>query len=102
MLRENAVVEAVDIAVIKSAVHLACENRKELPLEIFAFIHALLVKPQRGKTAQDFIARFQQLTGAVMAKGTEDTAFYCFNRFVSQNEVGGDPKKFGISPARFP
>ncbi|HSY74669.1 MAG TPA: malto-oligosyltrehalose synthase, partial [Dongiaceae bacterium] len=27
----------------------------------------------------------------------EDTAFYCFNRFASLNEVGGDPKNFGVS-----
>ena len=91
--------DAADIAAIKSAVHLACENRKDLPTEIFALIHGLLMKPPGGKRSRDFVARFQQLTGAVMAKGTEDTAFYCFNRFVSQNEVGGDPKKFGISPA---
>ena len=30
-----------------------------------------------------------------MAKGVEDTAFYCFNRFVALNEVGGDPARFG-------
>ena len=35
--------------------------------------------------------RFQQLTGPVMAKGVEDTAFYNYNRLVSLNEVGGDP-----------
>ena len=39
--------------------------------------------------------RFQQLTGPVMAKGVEDTAFYCFHRLVSLNEVGGDPTQFG-------
>ena len=32
-----------------------------------------------------------------MAKGVEDTAFYCFNRFTSLNEVGGDPGNFGVS-----
>jgi (1->4)-alpha-D-glucan 1-alpha-D-glucosylmutase len=30
-----------------------------------------------------------------MAKGVEDTTFYCFNRFASLNEVGGDPSQFG-------
>lgn len=93
--------DAADIAAIKAAVHLACENRLDLPAELFAFIHALLVQPQRGVAAKNFVARFQQLTGAVMAKGTEDTAFYCFNRFVSLNEVGGNPKKFGIHPGDF-
>jgi (1->4)-alpha-D-glucan 1-alpha-D-glucosylmutase len=92
---------AEDIAVIKAAVHLACEYRKDLPPEVFAFIHALLVKPLPGAAAADFIARFQQLTGAVMAKGAEDTAFYCFHRFISENEVGGDPGRFGVGPADF-
>ena len=35
--------------------------------------------------------KFQQLTGPVMAKGVEDTAFYIYNRLVSLNEVGGEP-----------
>ncbi|MCW2527550.1 MAG: malto-oligosyltrehalose synthase [Pseudonocardiales bacterium] len=41
--------------------------------------------------------RFQQLTGAVMAKGVEDTAYYRYNRFVGLNEVGGFPGTFGRS-----
>jgi (1->4)-alpha-D-glucan 1-alpha-D-glucosylmutase len=40
--------------------------------------------------------RFAQFTGAVMAKGVEDTAFYRWNRFVALNEVGGDPDRFGL------
>ena len=36
-----------------------------------------------------------------MAKGVEDTAFYCFNRLISLNEVGGNPEKFGASPDDF-
>ncbi|WP_420174537.1 malto-oligosyltrehalose synthase [Luteococcus sp. OSA5] len=40
--------------------------------------------------------RFQQFTGAVMAKGVEDTAWYRANRFVALNEVGGHPQGFGI------
>ena len=46
--------------------------------------------------------RFQQLTGAVMAKGVEDTAFYRYHRLTSLNEVGGDPGRFGVSPRRVP
>ena len=97
----DGIAAAADIAVIKSAVHLACEARADLSPSIFAFIHALLLKPQREKLARNFIARFQQLTGPVMAKGVEDTAFYCFNRFTSLNEVGGDPKNFGVSLEAF-
>ncbi len=43
----------------------------------------------------DFVMRFQQVTGPVMAKGLEDTVFYVYNRLVSLNEVGGNPEKFG-------
>ncbi|MFG1610560.1 malto-oligosyltrehalose synthase [Actinoplanes sp. NPDC049265] len=45
--------------------------------------------------------RFQQFTGAVMAKGVEDTAFYRWTRFTARNEVGNDPAKFGVTPDEF-
>ncbi|MFY1702558.1 malto-oligosyltrehalose synthase [Micromonospora sp. WMMA1923] len=45
--------------------------------------------------------RFPQLTGAVMAKGVEDTAYYRWSRFVALNEVGGTPAHFGVAPAEF-
>ena len=48
-----------------------------------------------------FVMKFQQLTGPVMAKGVEDTAFYLYNRLVALNEVGGDPAAFGTSVAEF-
>ena len=49
----------------------------------------------------DFIARFQQLSGALMAKGVEDTVFYRYLRMAALNEVGGDPSVFGISVEQF-
>ena len=41
--------------------------------------------------------RFQQTTGAVMAKSLEDTLFYRTHRLVSLNEVGAEPDQFGLS-----
>lgn len=41
--------------------------------------------------ARDLAVRFQQVTGPVMAKGIEDTAFYRWHRLVALNEVGADP-----------
>lgn len=49
----------------------------------------------------NFVMKFQQCTGPVMAKGLEDTAFYVYNRLVALNEVGGEPQHFGISPSGF-
>jgi (1->4)-alpha-D-glucan 1-alpha-D-glucosylmutase len=43
----------------------------------------------------DFVMKFQQITGPVMAKGVEDTTFYTYNRLLSLNEVGGAPERFG-------
>jgi (1->4)-alpha-D-glucan 1-alpha-D-glucosylmutase len=48
-----------------------------------------------------FVMRFQQLTGPVMAKGLEDTAFYRYCPLLSLNEVGGSPDRFGVAPAYF-
>ena len=44
----------------------------------------------------DLALRMQQLSGAAMAKGVEDTAYYRYSRFIALNEVGGDPGEFGI------
>ena len=49
----------------------------------------------------ELAARFQQFTGAVMAKGVEDTAFYRWTRFTARNEVGNDPAVFGVAPDTF-
>ncbi len=54
-----------------------------------------------GGAPVEFVTRFQQTTGPVLAKGVEDTACYRWTRLVSLNEVGGDPDRFGISPAEF-
>jgi (1->4)-alpha-D-glucan 1-alpha-D-glucosylmutase len=49
----------------------------------------------------EFVTRFQQTTGAVTAKGVEDTAFYRYVRLLALNEVGGDPGRFGITVEQF-
>jgi (1->4)-alpha-D-glucan 1-alpha-D-glucosylmutase len=72
------------------------------------FIHELLLlhMPEKlGSSEKDlcreFVMRFQQLTGPIMAKGLEDTTFYNFNRLISLNEVGGNPDSFGNSVDEF-
>jgi (1->4)-alpha-D-glucan 1-alpha-D-glucosylmutase len=74
---------------------------------VFDFLHAALsadLVGTRGYERGDVIAtamHFQQLTGPVMAKSLEDTAFYRYNRLVSLNEVGGEPNQFAIRPSAF-
>ena len=74
---------------------------------VFDFLHAALstdLVGTRGYERGDVIAtamHFQQLTGPVMAKSLEDTAFYRYNRLISLNEVGGEPANFAVSPSAF-
>jgi (1->4)-alpha-D-glucan 1-alpha-D-glucosylmutase len=76
--------------------------------EIFDLVHAALTGDlaRRGESFRRaevlrFAMRFQQYTGPIMAKAMEDTAFYRYPRLLSLNEVGGDPRQFGVSVAAF-
>ena len=53
--------------------------------------------PRLADPNDELCLRFQQTSGAVMAKGVEDTAYYRYTRFVALNEVGGAPGRFGLS-----
>ena len=54
-----------------------------------------------GFEQPEFVTRWQQTTGPVMAKGVEDTAFYRYLRLTALNEVGGNPDRFSLSPEGF-
>jgi (1->4)-alpha-D-glucan 1-alpha-D-glucosylmutase len=53
------------------------------------------------EAARRLRTRFQQVTGALMAKSQEDTAFFRFTRCLAHCEVGGEPGDPVWSPARF-
>ncbi|MFC6088709.1 malto-oligosyltrehalose synthase [Saccharothrix lopnurensis] len=55
----------------------------------------------RADPGGELATRIQQTSGMVVAKGTEDTAFYRYTRFVALNEVGGAPDRFGVPPEEF-
>ncbi len=93
---------------VRVAIAKAKASAPELGPEVFDFLQdVLLLEAERGlpretrERYRDVVMRFQQLTAPVMAKGLEDTAFYADNRLISLNEVGGDPGRFGCSPAEF-
>jgi (1->4)-alpha-D-glucan 1-alpha-D-glucosylmutase len=90
-----------DIAYINEAIEAAKANRPEVDPELLDFLRDLLLLKVKGSVESSLVMRFQQNTGPVMAKGLEDTLFYNYNRLVALNEVGGDPGRFGIPPAKF-
>jgi (1->4)-alpha-D-glucan 1-alpha-D-glucosylmutase len=80
---------------LDAAAELAAGRRPELR-EAITNLLPLLSDP-----GTEITIRFEQATGAIMAKGVEDTAYYRYNRAVGLNEVGGDPGGFGSTPADF-
>jgi (1->4)-alpha-D-glucan 1-alpha-D-glucosylmutase len=90
-----------DRAYISHATEYAKQERQDIDGGLFDFLRDVLTMRVTGKQESEFLLRFQQFTGPVMAKGVEDTALYCYNRLSSMNEVGGDPGRDGISIAEF-
>ncbi len=90
-----------DRAYIVQATECAKQKRLDIDNGLFDFLRDVLTMEVKGKLETEFVARFQQFTGPVMAKGVEDTAFYCYNRLTSLNEVGNDPGRDGLSVADF-
>ena len=97
---EDAPPQAIELA--ESA---AAQAREHLVEERHATLQAVvdLVLGRHGRSIDkdDFLVRFQQTCGPVMAKGIEDTAFYRWFRLAALNEVGGDPERLGVSPEDF-
>jgi (1->4)-alpha-D-glucan 1-alpha-D-glucosylmutase len=88
------------------AIALARRRTHIADATVFDFIRSVLIGARAGgedvrALAATFTGRFQQFTAPVMAKAVEDTSFYSYNRLVSLNEVGGDPRTFGMSLAVF-
>jgi (1->4)-alpha-D-glucan 1-alpha-D-glucosylmutase len=97
---DEADLDEDDRAYVTAAVARARARRPDLdePLDLLC---ELLLLQQGGAASADFVMRFQQLSGPVMAKGVEDTAFYRYLRFVAVNEVGGAPHELGTSVGEF-
>lgn len=90
------------------AVALAKRHNPAMSASVFDFVHDVLLlhyhdnaDEEERRAVQRFAGKFQQLTGPIMAKAVEDTAFYRYNRLVSLNEVGGNPARFGTSLEEF-
>jgi (1->4)-alpha-D-glucan 1-alpha-D-glucosylmutase len=87
----------IELAVAKARRRNPVENAA-----IYDFIKRILLQRFEEHVAEEerqpqltFALKLQQMLGPVMAKGVEDTAFYGYNRLVSLNEVGGEPRIFG-------
>ncbi len=97
-----------DRVVIERAVAAAKRRNPALEESVFNFLRDILLFrfPENLDDAAraehvHFVLKFQQITGPIMAKGLEDTAFYIYNRLAALNEVGGEPQRFGLAVEAF-
>ncbi|MBV8743941.1 MAG: malto-oligosyltrehalose synthase, partial [Xanthobacteraceae bacterium] len=87
----------------------AARGQEPQDQQIFAFLESLLtldlIAPGRRTHSRrrvlQFVGKLQQLTGPLMAKSLEDTAFYRDHAVLALNEVGGRPDAGALSPAQF-
>ena len=94
-------IEEEDRQEISGAIERAKASRTDLDSGLFDFIGDVLSLRATGPLETEFVYRFQQFTSPVMAKGVEDTAFYCYNRLASLNEVGGAPDRRPLTSEDF-
>jgi (1->4)-alpha-D-glucan 1-alpha-D-glucosylmutase len=97
-----------DLRYIDWALGVARKRWRGADISIFDFLRRVLsgeaAHPEADASAGGPLyaaMHFQQVTGPVMAKAAEDTAFYRYVRLLALNEVGGDPRRFGMSVAAF-
>jgi (1->4)-alpha-D-glucan 1-alpha-D-glucosylmutase len=74
---------------VEAAVRDASRRNPDLSAALDALRSVVLEHPDDDRL--DWVMRWQQFTGPVMAKGFEDTALYCHNALLAANEVGSDP-----------
>src|SRR3954447_9146959 len=96
---EEVATDAIDV--LAEARLRAVERAPDAVEEIDALHDLALGRFGRSSRKDEFVVRFQQTCGPVMAKGVEDTAFYRWYPLVALCEVGGDPTATDIGPEAF-
>jgi (1->4)-alpha-D-glucan 1-alpha-D-glucosylmutase len=105
----NLEVAREDAKIIEQAISEARARKFYLQSSHFDFVRdVLLVKnrphllPEQREARLNFVMRWQQVTGPIMAKAFEDTLLYVYNPLISLNEVGGDPRPSTAVAYNFP
>ncbi len=93
---------------VDAAVEAAKRRSTAGDISVFGFVREVMltsIADGKGDAFRErvvtFAMKLQQYTAPVTAKGMEDTAFYIYNRLISLNEVGGDPRRFGVTLTTF-
>ena len=95
-------VQRLETAVTRAASRMPDGTHARAPAFLYDFTNRVLSGRAGGDDEHlEVIARFQQLSSALEAKGIEDTALYRHHRLLAVNEVGGDPDQLGMEAGEF-
>lgn len=104
----NLQVDSRDKRVIEQAIQEAQAHKFYLKAMNFDFVGDVLLLrnrphllPEQREARINFVMRWQQVTGPIMAKAFEDTFLYVYNPLISLNDVGGDPRPSATPSADF-
>jgi (1->4)-alpha-D-glucan 1-alpha-D-glucosylmutase len=104
-ITQRGVVDDRDRAYVDQTIARARRRSAIVDPSIYQFLRDVILQHYPEGLGDDerrewleFTLKLQQVTGPVTAKAVEDTAFYTYVRFLSLNEVGGDPRRFGTAP----
>jgi (1->4)-alpha-D-glucan 1-alpha-D-glucosylmutase len=90
-----------DRAFVDRAIAGAVDDRPDLDPDLLDLLRQVLLGELTGEDESEAMARFQQLTGPVAAKGEEDTAFYRWIPLLCLNEVGTEPDEPALTVEQF-
>ena len=95
--------EAIDAAAARARTMLDPERHETLDVlvELLKGNEVGSAGRTEEATRAQLITRFQQVCGAVMAKGVEDTAYYRWTHLLPLCEVGSPAGRFAVPPAAF-
>lgn len=91
---------AADLGVLEQAFDRAGAGAEPDVRQALDRLERLFALGRTNQTAK-ILQAFQQLSGPLMAKSVEDTAFYRYHRLLALNEVGGEPDSVGCRPEEF-
>lgn len=88
----------IDRARLATAVTAAHDGRPELDRDLLAYLEGALAFEIPGDAAHELAYSVQQVTGAITAKGDEDTLLYRQVRLLARCDVGAELRQWAHSP----
>jgi (1->4)-alpha-D-glucan 1-alpha-D-glucosylmutase len=91
--------DEIDRARLAAAVAAAHDARPDLDRDLLAFLEGVLAFEIPGDAAAELAHSAQQVTGAIVAKGDEDTLLYRAVRLLARCDVGAELRQWAHSPS---